>query len=169
LSLSAGRLAAFDANGIPCAAAQESGRRPDEAHRAFLLAQADEDQEEEEKAGMPRMRGASAKTCGLERPTHGRVSAILRKGMQNDNHHLRPFNVRYVVWNPINARGQNMRSTHHTAKCSYCYIHRMHGIDDVGPMPDWSYKDLASPDFRQAPAELAAHTCRLSFACREMV
>ncbi len=61
------------------------------------------------------------------------------------NHQFRPFNMRYVVWNPINSRGQNMRSTHRTAKCSYCYIHRMHGIDDVGPMPDWSHKrDLVS-------------------------
>ncbi|MBR0553765.1 MobA/MobL family protein [Stakelama marina] len=55
-------------------------------------------------------------------------------------HIHRPFNIRYVVWNPVNARGEDVRSTHRTGKCSYCYIHRLHGIDDVGPMPDWSHK-----------------------------
>ncbi|MEA1085057.1 MobA/MobL family protein [Sphingomonas sp. CD22] len=53
-------------------------------------------------------------------------------------HQDRPFNTRYVIWNTVNAYGEDMRSTHRTAKCSYWYINRMHGIDEVGPTPNYA-------------------------------
>ncbi|WP_415644351.1 MobA/MobL family protein, partial [Sphingomonas antarctica] len=34
-----------------------------------------------------------------------------------------------------------MRSTHRTAKCSYWYINRMTGIDEVGPTPDYAARN----------------------------
>lgn len=66
-------------------------------------------------------------------------------------HQTRPFNTRFVIWNSINSCGEDMRSTHRTAKCSYWYINRMHGIDEVGPTPDYTARHDLVDQGRCAP------------------
>lgn len=56
-------------------------------------------------------------------------------------YHDRPFNVRYAVWEQSGRYGADLLRTHRTAKASWLYINRQHGIDDVGPTPDWSRRD----------------------------
>lgn len=53
----------------------------------------------------------------------------------------RPFNIRYAIWEQSGRYGAELLRTHRTAKASALYISRQHGIDDVGPTPDWSLRD----------------------------
>jgi hypothetical protein len=53
-------------------------------------------------------------------------------------HQARPFNTRFVIWSPATGAKDDTRSTHRTAKCSYWYIMRQHGIDEVGPTPNYA-------------------------------
>lgn len=73
-------------------------------------------------------------------------------------YHNRPFNVRYAVWQD-NGRFEGLRA-HRTAKASALYITRKHGIDDVGPTPDWSTRDDLVATGRVGPAR--ANNTRLA-------
>lgn len=53
----------------------------------------------------------------------------------------RPFNTRYVVWEASGRQAPELLRTHRTARASWLYITRQHGIDAVGPLPDWSRRD----------------------------
>lgn len=67
-------------------------------------------------------------------------------------YHTRPFNLRYAVWQHGDRYAADLLRTHRTAKASWLYIHRRHGIDDVGPTPDWSRRDDLVASGRCAPA-----------------
>lgn len=56
-------------------------------------------------------------------------------------YHTRPFNMRYVVWQASGRQARELLRTHRTAQASWLYINRLHGFDDVGPLPDWSQRD----------------------------
>lgn len=64
----------------------------------------------------------------------------------------RPFNLRYSVWQNGGRHAPALLRTHRTAKAGWLYIHRRHGIDDVGPTPDWSRRDDLVASGRCAPA-----------------
>lgn len=55
-------------------------------------------------------------------------------------HHARPFNVKYAIWEQTGRYPDQLR-THRTAKASWLYINRQHGVDDVGPTPNWATRD----------------------------
>lgn len=52
----------------------------------------------------------------------------------------RPFHTRYAVQQHGGRYTPELLRTHRTAKASWLYIHRKHGIDDFGPTPDWSLR-----------------------------
>ena len=56
-------------------------------------------------------------------------------------YHDRPFNIRYPVRELSGRYAPELLRTHRTAKASWLYINRQHGIDDYGPTPDWSRRD----------------------------
>lgn len=56
-------------------------------------------------------------------------------------YHERPFNTRYVVWQAGGRQAPELLRTHRTARASRLYITRQHGLDAVGPLPDWSRRD----------------------------
>lgn len=53
-------------------------------------------------------------------------------------HERRPFNLRYVVRQPIGPDPEKRRCTHGTALCNYAYIMRENAVDEYGPTPDFS-------------------------------
>lgn len=71
-------------------------------------------------------------------------------------YHDRPFNVRYAVHQHSGRYTPELLRTHRTARASWLYIHRQHGIDMVGPTPDWSKRDDLIDYGRCAPAR-ASH------------
>lgn len=66
-------------------------------------------------------------------------------------YHHRPFNLRYAVWQHGRYTPELLQ-THRTAKASALYIQRRHGIDDIGPTPDWSRRDDLVATGRCSPA-----------------
>lgn len=56
-------------------------------------------------------------------------------------YHDRPFNVRYPVREYSGRYTPELLRTHRTARASWLYINRQHGVDDFGPTPDWSKRD----------------------------
>ena len=73
-------------------------------------------------------------------------------------YHDRPFNVRYAVHEHNGRYTPELLRTHRTARASWLYIHRRHGVDIVGPTPDWSTRDDLVDYGRCAPARAAQHT-----------
>lgn len=67
-------------------------------------------------------------------------------------YHDRPFNVRYAVHQHSGRYTPELLRTHRTARASWLYIHRQHGIDTFGPTPDWSRRDDLAAHGRSAPA-----------------
>ena len=67
-------------------------------------------------------------------------------------YHDRPFNIRYAVHQHGGRYTPELLRTHRTARASYLYIHRQHGIDTFGPTPDWSRRDDLVAHGRSAPA-----------------
>lgn len=67
-------------------------------------------------------------------------------------YHDRPFNIRYAVHQHSGRYAPELLRTHRTARASWLYIHRQHGIDMVGPTPDWSRRDDLVDYGRSAPA-----------------
>lgn len=63
----------------------------------------------------------------------------------------RPFNVRYPVRIRTGTYTPERLQTHRTAKASWLYMHRLHGVDDFGPMPDWSKRNDLVAAGRCAP------------------
>lgn len=50
----------------------------------------------------------------------------------------RPCNIRYAVHARTGNYTPELLQTHRTATRSFLYINRLHGVDDFGPVPDWS-------------------------------
>lgn len=67
-------------------------------------------------------------------------------------YHDRPFNIRYAVHQHSGRYTPELLRTHRTARASWLYIHRQHGIDTFGPTPDWSRRDDLVAYGRCAPA-----------------
>lgn len=67
-------------------------------------------------------------------------------------YHDRPFNLRYAVRQRSERYTPELLRTHRTAKASWLYIRRQHGIDTFGPTPDWSMRDDLVAFGRCAPA-----------------
>ena len=67
-------------------------------------------------------------------------------------HQSRPFNTTYVIWDPVKHNGEVQRAAHRTAKCSYWYIRREHGIDEVGPTPNYAARTDLIDTGRVGPA-----------------
>jgi len=67
-------------------------------------------------------------------------------------YHDRPFNLRYTVRQRSERYTPELLRTHRTAKASWLYIHRQHGVDTFGPTPDWSKRDDLVAFGRCAPA-----------------
>ncbi|RSY89562.1 hypothetical protein DAH66_02595 [Sphingomonas koreensis] len=67
-------------------------------------------------------------------------------------YHDRPFNVRYAVHQHSGRYTPELLRTHRTARASWLYIHRQHGVDTFGPTPDWSRRDDLAAHGRSAPA-----------------
>jgi hypothetical protein len=67
-------------------------------------------------------------------------------------YHHRPFNLRYVVCQRCERYTPELLRTHRTAKASWLYIRRQHGIDTFGPTPDWSKRTDLAGFGRCAPA-----------------
>lgn len=67
-------------------------------------------------------------------------------------HQSRPFNTSYVIWNPVSQGSEVTRAAHRTARCSYWYINRQHGIDDVGPTPNYAARNDLVDRGRVGPA-----------------
>lgn len=72
-------------------------------------------------------------------------------------YHDRPFNIRYAVHQHNGRYTPELLRTHRTARASWLYIHRQHGIDLVGPTPDWSVRDDLVTHGRCAPIRAAGH------------
>lgn len=70
----------------------------------------------------------------------------------NSFYYTRPFAVRYAVWQQDGRYTPELLRTCRTAKANALYIERRHGIDDVGPTPDWSKRDDLMSTGRCAPA-----------------
>ncbi len=67
-------------------------------------------------------------------------------------YHDRPFNIRYAVHQHTGRYTPELLRTHHTARASWLYINRRHGIDAFGPTPDWSVRDDLVAHGRCAPS-----------------
>jgi len=67
-------------------------------------------------------------------------------------YYTRPFNVRYVVRDRNERYTPELLRTHRTAKANWLYIHRQHGIDELGPVPDWSARNDLVDYGRCAPS-----------------
>lgn len=67
-------------------------------------------------------------------------------------HQSRPFNTRYAIWAPAGSVADEQRTTHRTAKCNYWYITRQHGIDEVGPVPNFATRTDLVAHGRVGPA-----------------
>ncbi len=63
----------------------------------------------------------------------------------------RPFNLRYAVHARTGNYTPELLQTHRTAKRSFLYINRLHGVDDFGPVPDWSVRNDLVASGRCAP------------------
>lgn len=67
-------------------------------------------------------------------------------------YYTRPFNLRYVVRDRSDRYTPELLRTHRTAKANWLYIHRQHGIDELGPVPDWSDRNDLVDYGRCAPS-----------------
>ena len=67
-------------------------------------------------------------------------------------HQARPFNIRYAVQQRTGRYTPELLRTHRTARASWLYINRQHGIDDFGPTPDWSVRNDLVASGRCAPS-----------------
>lgn len=67
-------------------------------------------------------------------------------------YYTRPFNLRYVVRDRSERYTPELLRVHRTGKANWHYIHRQHGIDELGPMPDWSQRNDLVDYGRCAPS-----------------
>lgn len=67
-------------------------------------------------------------------------------------HQARPFNTRYVIASPISRHGDDLRTTHRTARCNYWYINRQDGVDEFGATPNFAARTDLVDRGRVGPA-----------------
>lgn len=67
-------------------------------------------------------------------------------------YYTRPFNLRYVVRDRGERYTDELTRTHRTAKANWLYIRRRHGIDELGPVPNWADRDDLVDHGRCAPS-----------------